>query len=307
MTVEAPKPADTDSNISYIHFAEQIDPETGEFVGLVPMIPSFESPGSVSLGYNCRVLEIGAGLGHSFDFVLRKTQTTRRGVLPTVSGVLTDPFNSLKRELEEKFRRDIGAFAFYQMGALESADTFAGGSDLVIMANMIHLVEKDELEDLVTVLGERLDEGKEVLVSTTFIREWQYNKAVTDFHNSMTMAVSLDAFRRKLITREDLRGAELEERPAEYYIELFARRGFEVRFPDGKPYHLMPCTVKSYDLIGHDPDWLKRSLPNVEPQLAQEIIHSAVVRVMERNNLQSDSPLPRNTLVFVARRVSNIP
>jgi len=299
---ERKMPAASEIEISYRHFAEQIDAKSGIPVGLVPLEVIFEN-GIRLFKEGAKIHDIGGGTGASFEYILSKAPLYEK---TTLRGVVSEPFNEIPSKLAAKLSHEISSFRVIRADAMEAA-TNVKGCDLVTMINMIHLIPKKERAKLLENVYESMNEGGYLVVATTFIDEWVPNTEVDKFSQALAIR-SIRIAQQKLDEddfnnlRKNIRNSKLHFDSYRKYTRTFKEAGFEVVKSDLAE---MPCTLESYALISKDEEWLKHLLPGVELSKAAQISQLAVAKVKEDKKLDNSSPLPRNTWVALFKKPDN--
>jgi len=298
-------PAEPDQKTSY-SFSEQIDPETGVPVGLAPIELVYrEHPEFFSLAPGSKYYDVGVGRAGSTNFFLDKLPP---GVCKTLALVTSEPhpeegFTRICEELDGR----VASYKFFK----ESANKVVVSEKdcaLITLINMIHLVPEAERIELIRDAYDSLEPGiGRLIISTTFIDEWIPNKDVLLFNNGLTRAVFSGAKRSGVDTRslvERLKSEGLVMWSVKEYLERIGEAGFEIEFPaSSSELMTMPCTAESYHLIAEDRSWLDHTFPGIDYVLAKDITRKALASMLQGRDLDYSYPLPRNTLVVVARKL----
>lgn len=299
MTIEQEPAAQTD--LSY-RFSEQIDQKTGIPVGLVPLEVVRRKGLLENIPFSSTYHDIGGGTGASARHILSMIGAdTKSGM----SVVISEPFNCVGSEAREDISNQVESLTIYRNEAVSAAGIV--DADVASLINMVHLIPKEDRK----VMWKRLFESSRLaIIITTFIQNWipdEYREQVGGFMETWMMRIARDA--KGFLSDEDF--AEFRRRKKENKLPLLdsdelvgelTSAGFEV---EHQSIETMPCTVESYDLIRYDEEWLSFITPGIKPELASIIQGGALRKVVEAKGLDAKTPMPRNTLVVVARKPMN--
>ena len=293
--VEAPKPAGTPQEISYRHFAEQIDEATGIPVGLVPVEIAFQRNCLEFRPYS-KWHDVGAGVFASTRHIASKIPPD---VKETMTLVASDPFFDAESLLE--FVSHI-APQFRNHALMEDSANSAvareDDCDQITMINMIHLVPEEERIDLLNAANSSLKVDGRLTIVTSFIHNWYPDKRMLAFQIAWLRA------------KGDLLKLYCYESPntafpmwhSDRYIEEVGEAGFEIELAEIVP---MPCTVETYRLISKDREWLENTMSGIPLEIASEVSIKAIDQLVESGKYKPEDPMPRNTLVLVGSKSPN--
>lgn len=302
--VEAQKPAGI-PDLSY-KFSEQIDISTGIPVGLVPLevirkkdLLRIPPQGSV---YH----DIGGGTGSSARYVLSLLPEDIRSTILTV---VSEPYNDLSFENKTAIRNQARDLIVLKIDARSAAGMV--GAELTSTVNVAHLLEKNERVDFWTKLFDTSSGGSQHIIITTFVKNWipvDQEEKTRAFMRSWSLQIlrqlkkrlSEDEFNQFKAKHTSGKLPLLDE--AELIGEI-TDAGFEIQH---QSVENMPCTLESYDFIRYDPNWLKFTTPGIDPSLASDVQGVALRKVMDEKSWTMLEPMPRNTLVIVARKSLDI-
>ena len=297
--VEAKKPAET-PDLSY-KFSEQIDFKTGIPVGLVPL-EVIRQKDLLRILQGSVYHDIGGGTGSSARYVL---SLLPESVRPTIVAVVSEPYNDLSLENKIAIRNQTRDLIVLKIDASSAAGTV--GAELTSTVNVVHLLEKDERLQLWERLFDTSSDASQHIISTTFVKNWiprEEKRKIESFMLSWSLQISREL--RKKLTKEEYAqfqaGHKLEKLPLLDEAELvgeITEAGFEIQH---QSIETMPCTLESYDFIRYDPEWLKFTTRGIDPKLASEVQGVALRKVMDEKGWTMSEPMPRNTLVIVARK-----
>lgn len=286
-------------------FSDQIDPETGLPVGMVPLESVYRQHSKLfEIMPDSIIHDVGVGRGGFIDFIFSKLPPE---VLPTLTVVTSDPYPEEESPLK-RLTNVVRSHTFIKDFANE-AIARVKNCDLISLVNMIHLVPEEQRKDLFGLVRDSLAHKGKTIISTTFIEGWSPNEEVTKFVNDWTMAKVKEVAKRGIFSVREF-AAKLKEHTlkmweAKRYIEEIKKAGFRVLFPpdqENVELQTMPGTAEGYRLISHDRQWLDHSMPGIDYNTAIEISCKTLNAILERRGWVDDHLLPRNTLVVVAQK-----